>query len=338
MFTKALALTALLSGSVSLILMAQAPQLALVSTVWPPFTNEPGEARFALDLVETALKRTGRSAKTTIVTPAQFTAALVSGPFDGSGAAWKNVERERVLVFSRPYMENRLVLIGRLGADVSARTMKDLKGKRVALVEGYAYGEETENAGAVLVRTSSEEDSVTQLLKGAVDYTLMDDLVVEYIVRNHPKESATRLQIGSTLVKRELYLAIRRSRPDAEAIIADFNSQLTGMIADRTYHRLLHVDWIAADINGDSVPEYVPLGDRAGTTEPRRVYTLFAPPQSKIGVQAPTPGSDAPVKPGFYVGGSIYSDWASVPDSYKVNTSRPPDPKRSTASIFNFRW
>ncbi|HVJ26038.1 MAG TPA: transporter substrate-binding domain-containing protein [Vicinamibacterales bacterium] len=329
----------LLCGSVSLIGRAQAPApLTLVSTIWPPFTDESGRPRFALDLVETALDRTGRKARITLVTPTQFTSALVSGAFDGSAAVWKDAERERALLFSRPYMENRLVLVGRFGADVSARTIRDLEGKRVALVEGYAYGEETENSGAVLVRSSSEEDSLALLLKGAVDYTLMDDLVVAYIVRNHPKESSTRLQIGSTLVKRELYLAIRRSRSDAQAIITDFNAQLTSMIADRTYHRLLQVDWIEADINGDSVLEYVPREDRAGTTEPKRVYALFSPPQTSIRLGEPKPGSDAPVKPGFYVGGNIYSDWASVPDSYKVNTSRPPDPKRSTASIFNFRW
>ncbi len=326
-------------GSLSLIVLAQGPPpLALVSTVWPPFTNEPGQARFALDLVEAALKRTGRTARTTIVTPAQFSTSLTSGPYDGSAAVWKDAERERVLVFSRPYMENRLVLVGRHGADVSARAMSDLKGKRIGLVEGYAYGDETENAGAVLVRSSSEEDSLALLLKGTVDYTLMDDLVVDYIVRNHPNESATRLQIGSTLVKRELYLAIRRSRPDAEAIIADFNSQLTGMIADRTYHRLLHVDWITADINGDSIPEYVPVDDRAGRTEPQRVYALFSSPQSSIGAAPPKPGSDPQVKPGFYVGGNVYTDWASVPQSYKVDTSRPPDARRSTASIFHFKW
>ena len=40
----------------------------------------------------------------------------------------------------------------------------------------------------------------------------------------------------------------------------------------------------------------------------------------------------------FYVGGNIYSDWASVPNRYKVEDPRYPDPSRSTASIFTFRW
>src|SRR5215203_1957553 len=64
--------------------LAQAPPLTLVSTVWAPFTNEPGQPRFALDLVEAALGRIKRFAKTTIVPPAQFTTSLISGKFDGS--------------------------------------------------------------------------------------------------------------------------------------------------------------------------------------------------------------------------------------------------------------
>ena len=157
------------------------------------------------------------------------------------------------------------MLVGRYGADVSAKSLADLKGRRVAIVEGYAYGDAVEQSGAAFVRAASEEECLALLLKLTVDFALMDDLVVEFIVRNYPKESATRLQIGSNpLITRELHLALRRTLPDAATIIAGFNAQLRGMVADRTYHRLLHVDWIAADINGDNRPEYVPATDRPG--------------------------------------------------------------------------
>ena len=316
--------------AVSLAFTAQAP-LTLVSTAWAPFTNPDGQPRFALDLVETAFDRIGIAATTTIVDASQFTASLLSPAFDGSPAAWKDAERERALIFSQPYLENRLVLVGQRGADVSAATLADLAGKRVAIVEGYAYGDSVEKGGPVFVRSSSEEDSLGRLLSGAVDYTLMDDLVVQYIVNNHPKEAGTRLQIGATpLVVRELFLAIRRTRPDAESIVTRFNAQLRGMIADGTYHRLLHVDWIRADINGDGVTEYVPRADGAGTAEPKQVYALFTAP----------PSTETPAKKtGFYVGGSIYGDWASVPESYKVSSSSTrPDPRRSTGTIFKFTW
>src|SRR4029078_11175610 len=94
---------------------AQTAQLKLVSTAWPPFTNPPKQPRFALDLVETALGRIGVTAKTAIVSAAQYTPSLLSGLLDGGAAAWKDPERERELIFSQPYLENRLVLVGRHG-------------------------------------------------------------------------------------------------------------------------------------------------------------------------------------------------------------------------------
>jgi polar amino acid transport system substrate-binding protein len=311
-------------------LSAQSP-LTLVSTVWPPFTNAPGHPRFALDLVEAAFGRIGVTAKTTIVDATQFTASLLDPSFDGSGAAWKDPDRERLLLFSQPYLENRLVLVGVRGADVSATALSDLKGRRVAVVGGYSYGDAVERAGPIFVRSDGEEDSLTRLLKGTVDYTLMDDLVVQYIVSNYPSEAGARLQIGSQpLVTRPLHLALRRSHPEASAIIDRFNAQLRGMIADGTYHRLLHVDWIRADINGDGIAEYVPRSDRPRPAEPQHVYTLFT---------APDAAKESPERPGFYVGGNIYRDWASVPESYKDSSpSKRPDARRSTATIFKFTW
>jgi len=324
------AVLVLVVGALSLAASAQTPQLSLVSTAWPPFTNPAGQPRFALDLVEAALGRIGLGAKTTIVSAAQYTPSMLSGSFDGSGAAWKDAERERFLVFSQPYLENRLVLVGRRGEDVSAATLQALKGKRVAIVEGYSYGEAIDNAGPVFVRSSSEEDSLTQLLNSRVDYTLMDALVVQHIISSYPKEAGTRLAIGTTpLVTRGLYLAIQRTRPDAESIVTRFNAQLRNMIADRTYHRLLHVEWILADVNGDGINEYVPQNDQPGSSEPKNAYALFA---------TPAPAARDTSKPGFYVGGNTYSDWASVPDSFKVVNPQTPDPRRSTGTIFQFKW
>jgi polar amino acid transport system substrate-binding protein len=328
----AAALAVLSSGAGLPLVSAQSatPPLRLVSTAWPPFTNPAGQPRFALDLVEVALLRIGVNATTRIVEAPDFTSSLLTGPFDGSAAAWKDAERERVLLFSRPYLENRLVLVGQRGGDVSAKALSDLRDRRVAIVEGYSYGDATETTGPVFVRSASEEDSLARLLKGEVDYTLMDELVVQYILQNHPSEAESRLTIGSTpLVTRQLYFAVRRSRADAESIISRFNAQVRGMIADGTYHRLLHVEWIRADMNDDGVQEYVAPADRVGPAEPQRAYSIFS---------VSTPGSDTS-KPGFYVGGNIYGDWASVPESYKYTSYAPPpmDPRR-TASIFKFTW
>jgi polar amino acid transport system substrate-binding protein len=208
-----------------------------------------------------------------------------------------------------------------------------LKGKRIAIVEGYSYGDTIDKAGPTFVRTPSEEESVAQLLNSAVDYTLMDELVVRYITSTYPKEAQSRLQFGSTsLITRPLHLALRNDLPGAQSIVDRFNAQLRAMITDRTYHRLLHVDWINADVDGDGIPELVPRGDRVGIAPPQAAYSITTTTE-KAGTKQPS-GKESR----FYVGGNLYTDWASVPNSYKVEDPKRPDPSRSAASIFTFRW
>ena len=136
------------------------------------------------------------------------------------------------------------------------------------------------------------------------------------------------------MVKRPLYLVIKRSHPDAQGIIDRFNAQLRGMIADRTYHRLLHVDWIQADVDGDGLFEYIPENDTKGVTEPKRAYSIFAEQEP---TSATLPVAES-TQPRFYVGGNIYRDWASVPSNYKAAGNMPPPPSRATASLFRFAW
>ena len=82
--------------------------------------------------------------------PGQYGEALLKGPYDGTAVGWRDSQREQALLFSDPYLENRLVLVGRSGSDVSARTFADLKGKKLALVNGYAYGDGDRNHRAGL--------------------------------------------------------------------------------------------------------------------------------------------------------------------------------------------
>jgi len=310
---------------------AQDWRLQLVSTAWSPFTDVPGQSRFALDLVEEALQRMGVVAETILVDEARLTPSLLKSEFDGSAALWRDPERERVLMYSQPYLENRLILVGRQGSDVSATSLADLTGKRVALVAGYSYGEAVKiTDGPIFVGSNSEEDSVAKLLNGEVDYTLMDDIVIHYLAVNHTEAARTRLVFGSTpLLTRSLHLAVQRSHPNAEWIILHFNSELRGMIADRSYHRLLWLDWIRADIDGDGRSELVPHDDQTGPNPPEHTYELFL----EI-----SPATEPITNNRFYFGGNIYEDWSTVPDHYKVLDFTRTSPSQPKARIFTFKF
>jgi polar amino acid transport system substrate-binding protein len=318
----------LAAGLCMLSAQAQTPAiktLRLASTPWSPFTNEPGKARFALDLVHAALERAGITANTTIVEEGKLTPALLKGEYDGSAALWKDAEREKTLLYSHSYLENRLILVGRKGSDVTATKLSALKGKRLALVETYAYGDEIRNSGAVYVKSTSEEDSLQKVISNDVAYTLLDELVVEFILKNYPDQAKKYLAFGSTpLLVRTLHFAVRKDLPGAASIIEKFNSELQTLVADRTYHRLLQLDWIQADVDGQMVN--IPRTDQAGTAPPDHTYKLS------------TEQSDSKGSTGFYVGGKVYQNWSTVPDAFKLAGPNDTLSGGTKFSIFSFRF
>lgn len=310
---------------------AKAVALRLGSTPWSPFTNEAGKPRFAIDLVQAALKRIGISTETTIVPEGTLTAALLEGRFDGSPALWRDKQREDKLLYSKPYLENRLVLVARKGYDVSAPALPALSGKKIALVDGYAYGDALESPrGPDYVAASTVEESLEKVLGGQADYVLMDELVVQYLLTNFPEEVKTRLAIGTEpLVVRTLHFAVRRDLPGAQSIVSEFDAELGRMIADRSYHRLLQVGWIQADVDGDGKVELVPATDQAGKDASVRGYEL-------VTVTASTAKPEG--KKRFFLGGQVYEDWANIPDKYKmVDPGRTPWGTQ-VVPMFSFKW
>ncbi len=292
---------------------AQEPRsLELASDRWPPFTNKPELACVAVDLVQTALERAGVESSTSIVEWREVENGLRSGDWDGSAAMWRNDQRAELLLFSVPYLENRLVLVGRKGSDVSATELSDLTGKRVAAVGRYAYGDTVDNAvGVYFVNSTNDQDSLDKLLAGEVDYMLVDELVARYLMTYQPDEASSVLEIGSrTLARRTLHFVLRRDLPGAEEIMERFNSEIRAMLADGTYSEILQVAWIRADVDGDGLDELVALGDHVTPLLPGSVYDVFGEEPEAL-----------PEKQRIVVQGSIFEGWDAVPERYKGPTS-----------------
>ena len=312
----------------------QKQMLHLVSTVWPPFTNAAGQPRLAVDLVHEGLRRVGVDAETTMVDDGALTPSVLTGKFDGSAALWRDAERERRLIYSQLYLQNRLVLVGRKGSDVSATTLAQVApGKRIALVEGFAYGDVlAAMKGPAYVPSRSVEDSLRKVLDGDADYTLMEELVIEYLTRDYPKESSDRLAIGATaLLTRSLHFAVRREVPNAQQIVDRFNAELTKMVADRTYHRLLQIPWIEADVDGDGRTETVAASDQAGPNPPSRQYQLVTSTATSTTTKPPT-------QQRFYFGGQVWEGWSSVPARFKVGDPSKTPWGSTVSPIFAFKW
>jgi len=318
--------------------------LRLGSTPWVPFTAEEGQPRVAAYLVERALERAGYEAHTTIVPDGTLTQALIDGRFDGSAALWPSEDRQAYLLYSKPYLENRLLLVGRKGADVSAKSFADLKGKRIALVEGYAYGPELDSAhDPIFVSAPSSQESLRAVLGGSADYCLLDALLVEFLLEQHGREVPERLAVGTTpLIRRDLHFAVRKALPDAAKIIQRFNDVLGSMVRDGTYNLALQVSWISVDVDGDGKMDMVREGAAVGILPPTHSYQLrrsstdgatagttggTTQGSTPGATQGSTEGSPDSTAPGvvtqkeqtrYYVNGRAYNSWEEIPESLKL--------------------
>ena len=289
-------------------------ELRLASDSWPPFTDETSGQRVAVELVHTALERAGITAATEIVDWKEVERGLRTATYDGSAAMWRNAQREQDLLFSEPYLENRLILIGRKGSNVEATRIGDLTGKRVAAVGRYAYGDEIKKAdGVFFINGRNDQENLDKLLAGEAEFMLVDELVVRYLVASQPEEAANNLEIGTkVLARRTLHFAVRKEIPGAEDIVAAFNREIRDMMADGTYSKILKLGWIRVDVDGDGLVELVAMGDRVGQMPPGSVYDVFG----EIPEDAPTE------KQRVFVKGNIYKGWDAIPDAYKGPTSQ----------------
>lgn len=293
----------------SLFLYSQQQNIKLASDIFPPFTDIAGEKGFALELVKEALKRGGVEIEQTIAGFSEVMDGINAGTYDGSAALWKTEDREKYLLYSEPYLENRLILVGRKGSDVSAKSLSELKDKRIAIISGYAYGSSIYTSlDVIIIPGKSEQENLEKLLTFKTDYMLVDELLISYLLTYQLNDIRRFLEIGKeTFMIQPLHLAILKNKPNAQKIIEDFNHNIKNMMSDGTYNKILELNWIQSDIDGDGVHELVLLGDKAGREAPANYYRLMTE-------TAMTENSER-----YYINGEIYNGWQVVPAKYKTD-------------------
>ena len=81
------------------------------------------------------------------------------------------------------------------------------------------------------------------------------------------------------------------------------------MVTDGSYNRILQLNWIRADVDGDGNMELVLNGTRAGTAAPVSSYDVLSQNNNSA-----SPGTQNR----FFVEGKVYNGWDNVPNHYKV--------------------
>jgi len=225
--------------------------LSLGNSDWPPFIIEGQERGASEELVCEALKLAGWGCSVKVYEWDTVLEDAQSGSVDGIAAVWKTPEREKYLLFSKPYLTNQIVPISAKDSKIYVQKVSDLAGWRVAMVPGYAYGEEIENAKSsfTLVPVKVSAEAIKAVLEGRADIALVDDLVARAQLDSGAEPEFT--VINTVLAFRELHFAVSKAHPQAQQIISGFHDQYEAMLKNGVVNEILGVDWLVTDLGND---------------------------------------------------------------------------------------
>ena len=225
--------------------------LTLGNSDWPPLTIKGQRQGASEKLVCEELKRAGWNCSVKVYDWDQVLEDASEGAVDGIAAVWRTPEREEYLLFSEPYLTNRIVPVTAKDSKIFVQKVSDLSGWRVAMVPGYAYGEEIEKAKSsmTIVPVVGSAEAFKAVQEDKADIALLDDLVVRS--QMEIGEGSEFTVINAVLSHRELYVAVSRQHPRAEQIISDFHHHYEIMLKDGVVNDILDVDWLATDIGND---------------------------------------------------------------------------------------
>lgn len=289
---------------------AQERELKLSADVWPLFTNVEGEKSILTDLVQEALSRMEVKSTIEITEFTDVIKGIESGEFDGSPAFWISDERQEKYLFSKPYLYNQLILVGKKGSDVTATSFNDLSGKKIGVVNNYAYGDFDNNKEIVIISDVSNQKNLENLLSDKIDYMLVDALLIQYMLKYQLNDVTQHLAIGQKpLLVKSLHVALNKNVENAEEILTQFDKEIEKMIVDESFNRILELNWVKADIDHDGVMELVLGSNMAGTSAPQNIYGLMMDNTYKE--------NNPPQR--YYVDGKLYENWDNVPKSYKLD-------------------
>jgi len=213
------------------------PQLKLgVDASWPPFEFRDQEGRYqglAADYIALLQDRLGVTLKP--VEPSSWTEVLQQareGRIDLLPGIMSTPQRQGYLAFTRPYLDFPIVILAHDGGP-QPRTLKDLYGLKVAVVENYAPHEllRTHHPDLNLVAMPNVSSTLQALATDAVDAVVGDLASSIWSLRQLKLEGL--YVSGETPYRYQLAMAAPR---DQQVLIGILDKVMSDMSSDEISH------------------------------------------------------------------------------------------------------
>ncbi len=220
-----------------------AQTLSMVSNQWPPYVDEAAaEKGLAVELVTKALQRKGYQSTLRFDSWQRALEGVRIGVFDAACAIWKTAAREQELLYSEPYLDNKISFLKKKSLKVDYTHFNDLTGFIIGTLRGYAYNEQfTQSRSLIQIPANHIVQNLNKLNQGEIDLTVGDERAIKYALQQYLPQHASSFEfLSPPLANKKLYLAVSKSNKAAQTIIADFNRAIKEMQQDGSYAQIVN--------------------------------------------------------------------------------------------------
>ena len=219
--------------------------LRLMANTSPPYADAKlPERGLALELVEHIFAGTDITPQITIEGWSRALEGARIGVYDGLASAWYSSDRAQDLLYSKPYLSSRLIILQSRDNVGRYTKLSDLAGARLGVRADYAYGVDLAGVpGLKLVEENHLIQNLLHLLNGRVDFVIGDQRTINQQLHEFLNDKVTQFTVSAIeLPPVARHVAVSRSLKDHEEIIAAFNAALLTAEKDGT-HRAIVEKW-----------------------------------------------------------------------------------------------
>jgi polar amino acid transport system substrate-binding protein len=209
---------------------------------WEPFVGSKlVQGGPVNEIAKEILAQMGYKAEFTFAPWNRVTQMLDDGIADVSSCTWRSKEREQAMLFGEPVTNGDVVFIKRKGDPWSYKNLGSLTGKKVGIIDGYAYQKSFANAHNFFREESAGLPNVLKKLEsGRVDIAIEDKNVLNHYLTQIDPTLSAKLEIDPhPIYSAPCYLGVSKKHPEALQLLKGMDAQLRKMKANGSYNQIM---------------------------------------------------------------------------------------------------
>ncbi len=234
-----LALFVMAAGSIA---AAQEKVTLIAENDWYPYSaaRDGAPEGMAVDLVRAAYQAAGVELELISQPYARCLEEVEAGRQLGCFDTIREPATEaRFLFHDQPLFRSAIVIIAPADSTLKDLTVADLKGQRVAITNGYTYGDAFRSDASIRKDVVKNDLAILRVVANKrVAYGIIYDKVMAHLLAEHGGELAGKVKVVGLLIEPDLYVSFSKKRADAKAAIEALDKGLSLIRANGIYREI----------------------------------------------------------------------------------------------------